>query len=232
MTTRTQTTYVSARKPRAAMFLLATAACILPSGAFAQTPKPVPPLPPQTVSTVPSNGGVNPYGVAFVPRAFSTNGLLQPPVSNFNNNANLQGTGTTIVRIDTHGKQALFFQGQTGLWDFCAPVPASITAWTRPLWYWGLRCRVLGRPGQWRCLRTGNYDHWERNCLPDRGRQPEHSDHVDCAIELNRCKFYCVSTTWRGAEAASGPLSRPGLESMEQPPDFISCQPAECSSYK
>jgi hypothetical protein len=37
-------------------------------------------------------------------------------VSNFNNSSNLQGTGTTIVLIDTTtGKQSVFFQGQTGL---------------------------------------------------------------------------------------------------------------------
>ena len=50
-------------------------------------------------STVPQNGDVNPYGVAVVP-AFA--GALQPSdilVSNFNDAANLQGTGTTIVQV-------------------------------------------------------------------------------------------------------------------------------------
>ena len=54
----------------------------------------------QVVSTVPSNGDVNPYGVAFVPHGFP-GGVLTPGdilVSNFNNAQNLQGTGTTIVR--------------------------------------------------------------------------------------------------------------------------------------
>ncbi len=48
-------------------------------------------------STVPANGDVNPYGVAVVP---TTTGALvanNVPISNFNNSANLQGTGTTIV---------------------------------------------------------------------------------------------------------------------------------------
>ena len=48
-------------------------------------------------TTVPGNGDVNPYGVAVVPRSagdlFAGNVL----VSNFNNKANAQGTGTTIV---------------------------------------------------------------------------------------------------------------------------------------
>jgi len=53
------------------------------------------------ISTVPANGDVNPYGVAFVPNGLPTSGSLEPGdilVSNLNNSANLQGTGTTIVR--------------------------------------------------------------------------------------------------------------------------------------
>lgn len=67
---------------------------------------------PTIVSTVPSNGDLNPYGVAFVPDDFS-GGMLQPGdilVSNFNASSNLQGTGTTIV--DVRGKSlTTFFQG-------------------------------------------------------------------------------------------------------------------------
>src|SRR4029077_17870155 len=59
------------------------------------------------VSTVPPNGDLNPYGVAFVPQGFqSGNGPLRPGdilVSNFNDSDNLQGTGTTIVRVSTSG---------------------------------------------------------------------------------------------------------------------------------
>jgi len=50
-------------------------------------------------STIPSNGDLNPYGVARVP---TTTGSLTKGnilVSNFNNSKNLQGTGTTIVQI-------------------------------------------------------------------------------------------------------------------------------------
>src|SRR5271165_1061262 len=60
------------------------------------------PSPVRTVSTVPANGDLNPYGVAFVPRHFDRgSGPLKHGdilVSNFNNSSNLQGTGTTIVR--------------------------------------------------------------------------------------------------------------------------------------
>ena len=36
-------------------------------------------------------------------------------VSNFNNGANLQGTGTTIVRVTPQGQKSTFFQGSMGL---------------------------------------------------------------------------------------------------------------------
>jgi len=59
-------------------------------------------------STIPGNGDVNPYGVAFVPSNFPRGGTIAPGdilVSNFNNaptDANpsgIQGTGTTIVKL-------------------------------------------------------------------------------------------------------------------------------------
>jgi hypothetical protein len=71
-----------------------------------------------SVSTVPHNGDVNPYGVAFVPQGFAAGGPLHAGdvlVSNFNNSQNLQGTGTTIVRITPDGHQSVFFQGAQGL---------------------------------------------------------------------------------------------------------------------
>jgi uncharacterized protein (TIGR03118 family) len=72
----------------------------------------------QTFSTVPANGDLNPYGVAFVPSNIKAGGALQAGdvlVSNFNNKANLQGTGSTIVRIAADGAHSVFFQGAPGL---------------------------------------------------------------------------------------------------------------------
>jgi hypothetical protein len=63
-------------------------------------------------STVPQNGDINPYGVAFVPPGFPSGGLLDPDdilVANFNNSKNLQGTGTTIVRVNPGRAPSLFF---------------------------------------------------------------------------------------------------------------------------
>src|SRR5262249_9458239 len=59
-------------------------------------------------STVPANGDVNPYGVAQVQSTVGklANGHIL--VSNFNNSANLQGTGTTIVDIAPDGKTSVF----------------------------------------------------------------------------------------------------------------------------
>jgi uncharacterized protein (TIGR03118 family) len=72
----------------------------------------------QTFSTVPGTGDQNPYGVAFVPQGFPSGGALNPGdvlVSNFNNKANQQGTGTTIMRFTPEGGKSVFFQGPPGL---------------------------------------------------------------------------------------------------------------------
>ncbi len=64
-------------------------------------------------STVPANGDVNPYGVAVVPKTTGTlvaNNIL---VSNFNDAANLQGTGTTIVQVSPSGAVSLFAKLET-----------------------------------------------------------------------------------------------------------------------
>lgn len=71
------------------------------------------PNPVRMASTVPSNGDVNPYGVAFIKDNFQTgNGPLKHGdilVSNFNNKNNLQGTGRTIVRIPQSGSPTTFY---------------------------------------------------------------------------------------------------------------------------
>jgi hypothetical protein len=87
----------------------------------AQTTKSIFPLPPPSVSTVPSNGDVNPYGVVFAPKNVPPDSVLQPGdilVSNYNNSENLQGTGTTIVRVSSSGTASTFYtspQTRSGL---------------------------------------------------------------------------------------------------------------------
>lgn len=97
------------------LLVLATAAAFAQNGgAGFFLPSPV-----RMVSTLPSNGDVNPYGVAFVPKNFQIgSGVLQPGdilVSNFNNSQNLQGTGTTITRVPLKGAPTTFFKGTAPL---------------------------------------------------------------------------------------------------------------------
>ncbi len=59
-------------------------------------------------STVPGNGDVNPYGVAVVRHSRGRLHRGDVLVSNFNDKANLQGTGTTIVEISPGGHLTAF----------------------------------------------------------------------------------------------------------------------------
>src|ERR1700683_3594550 len=104
------------------MMILAAAATLLAAGAGvvraqdSDLPQPFLPAQVYPISTVPPNGDVNPYGVAFVPPGFPT-GTANPGdilVSNFNDRRNLQGTGTTIVDVPsgTGGSVSVFFQGK------------------------------------------------------------------------------------------------------------------------
>jgi len=61
-------------------------------------------------STIPTNGDVNPYGIANVPQSIGSLVRGDTLVSNFNAKSNLQGTGTTIVQISPGGQQSLFAQ--------------------------------------------------------------------------------------------------------------------------
>jgi DNA-binding beta-propeller fold protein YncE len=75
----------------------------------------LPASPTTTGSTVPQNGDLNPYGLFFVPPGFPAGGPLHPGdviTANFNNSAadgNLQGLGTTIVRVNPGADPTLFF---------------------------------------------------------------------------------------------------------------------------
>src|SRR5579862_410224 len=60
-------------------------------------------------STIPANGDLNPYGVAFVPADFPTGGIISPGdvlVSNFNDINNCQGQGTTIIKFTPNNASA------------------------------------------------------------------------------------------------------------------------------
>jgi hypothetical protein len=96
------------------VFAAAVISCLLCSAVLLadDDDRPFLPGPVRTVSTVPGNGDVNPYGVAFVPPGFPAGGTINPGdilVSNFNSSANLQGTGTTIVDIPPTAPVFQFF---------------------------------------------------------------------------------------------------------------------------
>jgi hypothetical protein len=79
-------------------------------------------------STIPANGDLNPYGVAFVPAGFPVGGLLTPGdvlVSNFNDAGNLQGTGTTLIALDPRGTPA---PPSTAVTFFSSPLTGLSTA--------------------------------------------------------------------------------------------------------
>ncbi len=61
-------------------------------------------------STVPGNGDVNPYGVAVVPTSGGRLVKGDVLVSNFNDKANTQGTGKTIVEVSPTGSETMFAQ--------------------------------------------------------------------------------------------------------------------------
>jgi hypothetical protein len=112
-----------ALKHSSAATRLLSVACVGVVAAFAVAAQAQPgaflPGPLAVVSTVPSNGDQNPYGVAFITASFQggagplKNGDIL--VSNFNNSANLQGTGSTIVLISPSGHPSVFFHGNSGI---------------------------------------------------------------------------------------------------------------------
>lgn len=102
------------------IFAVAVVTCLLSTAVLMadDNDRPYLPGPVRVVSTVPGNGDVNPYGVAFVPPGFPTGGSINPGdvlVSNFNNSSNLQGTGTTIVDVPPNAPLFQFFGGTTPL---------------------------------------------------------------------------------------------------------------------
>jgi hypothetical protein len=92
----------------------ATLILLLPGGPVHADFNSARPFLPLQVSTVPANGDLNPYGLAFVPSTVPLGGVLKPGsmlISNFNDTS-LQGRGSTIITIDpTSGQTGLFFQG-------------------------------------------------------------------------------------------------------------------------
>jgi hypothetical protein len=86
-------------------------------------------VPRHVASTVPANGDVNPYGIVVVP---TTVGILvkgDTLISNFNDKANVQGTGRTIVEVSPTGVMTTFATiGSTPAMSTCPGVIGLTTA--------------------------------------------------------------------------------------------------------
>ncbi len=87
-------------------------------------------------STVPANGDQNPYGIAVVPQTVGKLVAGDTLVSNFNNSANLQGLGTTIMEIAPSGAVTTFSQLNRPLPGAC---PGGV----------GLTTALTALPGGW-----------------------------------------------------------------------------------
>jgi hypothetical protein len=114
-------------------------------------------------STVPANGDVNPYGLALVGEAVGKLEKGNLLVSNFNDKANSQGTGTTIVQVSPAGKQSPF--ATVGASTLPGSCPGGV----------GLTTALSILPG--RVCDRGKPPHVKRHVrhgearLPDRARQ-------------------------------------------------------------
>jgi len=99
------------RARRAAVFVAGCLGALLAAGTASAhaTPfiGPFTPNPSPIATTVPANGDVNPYGIVTVPDSVGSLRRGDLLVSNFNNSANQQGTGTTIVQIPPGGNDGM-----------------------------------------------------------------------------------------------------------------------------
>jgi hypothetical protein len=94
----------SSSSPSPATSATTAAATVAPPAPFLSAAQKVSTL----SSTVPANGDVNPYGIVVVPSSVGKLVAGDLLVSNFNDKANNQGTGTTIVQVTTGGKASMF----------------------------------------------------------------------------------------------------------------------------
>jgi len=88
-------------------------------------------------STVPKNGDQNPYGIFIVPQSTGRLHAGNILISNFNDGANLQGTGSTIVQITPDGHRTLFAEIDAN--KLPGPCPGGV----------GLTTALVVLPGGW-----------------------------------------------------------------------------------
>jgi hypothetical protein len=146
-------------------------------------------------STVPGNGDVNPYGIVVVRRSAGDEEAGATLVSNFNDAANAQGTGTTIVQISATGKRTVFARiSSPALPGAC---PGGI----------GLTTALTVLPGGWVVVGS----------LPTVGGKPT-TAMAGCLLVLN--DHGQVVETWSGAPI-NGPWDLTAVSSGDRAELFV-----------
>jgi hypothetical protein len=132
--------------------------------------------PKQLASTVPTSGDVNPYGVAVVQSTVGDLTKGDTLVSNFNDKANVQGTGKTIVEVAPSGGVREF--ANIGALPAADPCPGGI----------GLTTALSILPGGW--VVVGSLPTSAGGMLPS-------ANPAGCLIVLNSTGH--VAETWSNA---------------------------------
>jgi len=164
-------------------------------------------------STVPRNGDVNPYGIVVIPNSTGRLRAGNVLISNFNNKANLQGTGKTLVQITPDGHRTLFAQINP------SKLPGSCPGGV------GLSTALEVLPGGWVVVgsvpsRTGQAATAKAGCLivlNSRGQVKEtisgygiNGPWDSAAVTRGRLAFLFVSNVLKGTVAANGKVVRQG----------------------
>ena len=157
--------------------------------------------PVQVGSTVPPNGDVNPYGVAIVQSTAGTLTAGDVLVSNFNDRANVQGTGTTLVAISPAGKLKVFASITASSLSSSQTCPGGI----------GLSTALAILPGDWVVVGSA----------PAAGPSgaPANVDPNGCLIVLNSAG--AVVETWSNADI-NGPWDLTASASGTEAEIFVS----------
>jgi hypothetical protein len=149
-------------------------------------------------STVPPNGDVNPYGIVVVP---ATTGRLvkgSTLVSNFNDKANVQGTGTTIVEVSPTGTESTF--ADLSSLPAADPCPGGV----------GLTTGLVVLPGGW--VVVGSFPAGANGALPT-------VNPAGCLIVLNSSG--APVETWTNADI-NGPWDMTAVTTSSGAAIFVS----------
>ncbi|MBV9451503.1 MAG: hypothetical protein JO345_37015 [Streptosporangiaceae bacterium] len=166
-------------------------------------------------STVPSNGDVNPYGIVVLQHSAGRLHAGNVLVSNYNDKANLQGTGSTIVQITPRGKLSVFARITKAMLPSSGSCPGGI----------GLSTALVTLPGGWVVVGSapsanGQAATAKAGCLivlDNQGRLREtlHGDGINgpwdaTAVSTGKTADLFVTNAFNGTAAGKGTIVRKG----------------------